>query len=63
MDWGRSGPGRWITVYTNAGHAYLVVASLRFDTSMRDDPTRTGPGWSKKLRRSASFVPRHPRHY
>ena len=63
MDWGRSGPGRWITVYANAGHAYLVVASLRFDTSMRDDPTRTGPGWSKKLRRSASFVPRHPRHY
>jgi hypothetical protein len=63
MDWGRSGPGRWITVYTNAGHAYLVVAGLRFDTSMRDDPSRTGPGWSRKLRRSASFVPRHPRRY
>ena len=62
-DWGQSGPGTWITVYTNPGHAYLVVAGLRLDTGMRDDPSRTGPAWSKKLRRSASFVPRHPRGY
>jgi hypothetical protein len=62
-SWGRSGPGTWITVYTNSGHAYLVVAGLRLDTSLRDDPSRTGPAWSKKLRRSASFVPRHPRGY
>ena len=61
--WGRSGPGEWITVYTNPGHAYLVVAGLRLDTSLRDDPSRTGPQWSKKLRRSASFTPRHPRGY
>jgi hypothetical protein len=63
MDWGWSGPGTWITVYTNPGHAYLVVAGLRLDTSLRDDPSRTGPQWSKKLRRSASYVPRHPRGY
>jgi hypothetical protein len=64
--WGRSRPGRWITVYTNPGHAYLVVAGLRFDTSMRDPDApgpRTGPRWSKRLRRSASFRPRHPRGY
>jgi len=63
MSWGRSGPGRWITVYTNPGHAYVVVAGLRFDTSMRDDPSRTGPAWSKRLRRSDSFVARHPSRY
>ena len=63
MDWARSGPGTWITVYTNSGHAYLVVAGLRLDTGMRDDPSRTGPAWSKKLRRSASYVPRHPRGF
>jgi cell wall-associated NlpC family hydrolase len=61
--WGQSGPGTWITVYTNPGHAYLVVAGLRLDTSLRDDKTRTGPAWSKKLRRSASYVPRHPRGF
>jgi hypothetical protein len=65
MTWGRSGPGRWITVYAHGGHAYLVVAGLRLDTGYRDTdaPTRTGPAWSKRLRRSDAFVARHPRRY
>jgi hypothetical protein len=66
MSWGQSGPGRWMTVYSHSGHAYLVVAGLRFDTSMRDPDApgpSTGPRWSKTLRRSASFVPRHPSGY
>jgi hypothetical protein len=63
MSWARSGPGRWLTVYAHSGHAYMVVAGLRLDTSMRDDPTHTGPGWSKKLRESAAFTPRHPRGF
>ena len=33
MSWGRRGKGQWITVYTNPGHAYVVIAGLRFDTS------------------------------
>lgn len=61
MDWGHNGPGRWLTVYASGGHTYLVVAGLRLDTSMRDDPSRTGPGWSKRLRRNDAFVARHPR--
>jgi hypothetical protein len=66
MNWGRAGPGRWITVYGSGGHAYIVVAGLRFDTSMRDPdaPTPgTGPRWSKRLRESAAYVPRHPAGY
>src|SRR5436190_613141 len=66
MHWARRGPGRWITVYANGGHAYVVVAGLRFDTSMHDPNApgpRTGPRWSRHLRRSASFQPRHPRGY
>jgi hypothetical protein len=66
MSWGSSGPGRWMTVYAHGGHVYLVVAGLRFDTSMRDPDApgpSTGPRWSKTLRRSASFVPRHPNGY
>ena len=42
--WGEGGVGRWITVYANAKHVYMVVAGLRFDT--RDGLTaRTGPRW------------------
>jgi hypothetical protein len=66
MSWARPGPGRWITVYAHGGHAYVVVAGLRFDTSLRDPdapgPT-TGPRWSRTLRESAAFVARHPRGY
>ena len=66
MSWGSSGPGRWITVYAHGGHAYLVVAGLRFDTSMHDPDApgpSTGPRWSKTLRESGAFVARHPRGY
>jgi hypothetical protein len=63
MNWGQEGPGRWITVYAHAGHMYLMVAGFRLDTGMRDDPSTTGPGWSKRLRESDAFVARHPRGY
>jgi hypothetical protein len=63
MRWGSSGPGRWITVYAHSGHMYIVVAGLRLDTGLRDDPSTTGPGWSKRLRPSDAFVARHPRGY
>src|SRR5947209_11992880 len=32
-SFGSSGAGQWITVFANSGHAYLVVAGLRFDTA------------------------------
>src|SRR3954454_13151019 len=66
MTWGQRGPGRWITVYAHGGHAYVVVAGYRFDTSMHDGDApgpSTGPRWSKSLRRSAAFVARHPSNY
>ncbi|HEX6652277.1 MAG TPA: hypothetical protein VF072_06005 [Thermoleophilaceae bacterium] len=66
MSWGRRGPGTWLTVYADGGHAYLVVAGFRFDTSMHDSDApgpATGPRWSKTLRRSSAFVARHPSGY
>ena len=66
MSWGRKGPGRWITVYASSSHAYVVIAGLRFDTSMHDSNApgpATGPRWSKTLRRSAAFRARHPKNY
>jgi hypothetical protein len=57
MNWRAPGKGRWITVYANGGHAYAVIAGLRFDTSMtRGD----GPGWSEQRRSSRGYRERHP---
>jgi peptidoglycan hydrolase CwlO-like protein len=49
-SWGLPGPGRWITVYANAGHAWMEVAGWRFDTvALAEDGTRS-PGWSSVTR-------------
>ena len=54
---GRSGTGRWITVYANSGHAYVVIAGLRLDTSGTGG---SGPRWHAERRSSAGYVVRHP---
>jgi len=56
-SWGARGRGKWITVYANSGHAYMVVAGLRFDTSGSGEK---GPRWRKQLRSSSGYVARHP---
>jgi cell wall-associated NlpC family hydrolase len=57
MRWGEAGKGQWITVYTNPGHAYVVIAGLRFDTS---GPGPRGPRWRKAARSARAFTARHP---
>jgi cell wall-associated NlpC family hydrolase len=55
--WGEQGPGRWITLYANADHVYMVVAGLRFDTSAR---SQTGSRWTEEMRPSTGFALTHP---
>jgi cell wall-associated NlpC family hydrolase len=60
MSWGDPGPGRWISIYANNGHVFMVVAGLRFDTSGANGGTR----WqSSKARSYSGFVVRHPPGY
>jgi hypothetical protein len=60
--WGEGGEGKWITVYANTEHVFMVVAGLRFDT--RDDwPGVSGPRWKMGVpdpQTLARFVIRHP---
>jgi hypothetical protein len=57
--WGDGGVGRWITVYANAEHVYMVIAGLRFDT--RDDlPGVSGPRWHMARVEPPNFASRHP---
>lgn len=56
---GKGGEGDWITVYARKGHAFVVVAGLRFDTSGSDGGDR-GPRWTKDTRSLRGFRARHP---
>lgn len=55
--WGLAGAGKWITVYANEGHVFMVVAGLRFDTSGWGE---SGPRWRPEPRWMNGFVVRHP---
>jgi cell wall-associated NlpC family hydrolase len=57
MSWGKPGPGKWVTIFANHGHAWMIVAGLRFDTSgLRIDGSR----WTAETRSTSGFVLRHP---
>jgi cell wall-associated NlpC family hydrolase len=60
---GEAGAGRWITIYANASHAYMVVAGLRFDTA--GDVSESGPRWHPTAAAAATgrYVARHPIGY
>jgi septal ring factor EnvC (AmiA/AmiB activator) len=54
--WGEPGPGQWITVYANSGHAWMVVAGIAFDTV-----GGPGPRWHDPWVDSPEgFIARHP---
>jgi hypothetical protein len=55
-SWGARGKGQWMTVYANSGHAYLVVAGLRFDTSGSGE---SGPRWRTARATTRGYVARH----
>ncbi len=56
VDFGAAGPGKWITIYANAGHIFMYVAGLRFDTSGQG---RAGTRWQEGDRPTAGFAVRH----
>jgi hypothetical protein len=57
MSWGQPGRGRWITIYANAGHTFMIINGKRYDTTGRWD---TGSRWQRVDRSSAGYVARHP---
>jgi cell wall-associated NlpC family hydrolase len=60
MNWGASGPGKWVTVFANAGHTFMYIAGLRFDTVAL---AQTGSRWSNRGANESnlsSFAIRHP---
>jgi hypothetical protein len=56
-SWGEPGPGRWITVYANAGHVWMTVAGWRFDTVALAE---IGTRWAQSGGEYSGYVVRHP---
>jgi peptidoglycan hydrolase-like protein with peptidoglycan-binding domain len=57
-SYGEAGPGKYITIYANAEHAYMVVDGKRFDTVALAE---TGSRWSDSPGDDGGgFVERHP---
>jgi cell wall-associated NlpC family hydrolase len=59
-NWGKAGPGKWITVFANGDHVFMYVAGLRFDTVALAE---TGSRWSDRKADEpdiATFSVRHP---
>lgn len=56
--YGKSGAGKWITIYARRGHVFCTIAGLRLDTGYNGQGE--GPRWSTKPRPSKGCVLRHP---
>jgi len=57
MSYGKPGPGRYITIYSNPGHVYMMIRGRRYDTSARSE---SGTRWSRQNRTTAGYSVRHP---
>jgi hypothetical protein len=66
--YGQPGPGRWVSIYANAAHAFMYVGGLRLDTveatayDSGPNSGRPGPRWrvSDSVPAWSSWVVRHP---
>jgi peptidoglycan hydrolase-like protein with peptidoglycan-binding domain len=56
-SYGEAGPGRHITIYANAEHAFMVVDGKRFDTVAQQEG---GSRWSSSMTSTSGYVVRHP---
>jgi cell wall-associated NlpC family hydrolase len=60
-SWGEPGPGKWITIYANSGHVFMIVAGMRYDTGNLSGPGHTR--WTSATRSTAGFTAVHPPGY
>ena len=60
MKWGAKRRGKWVSIFANKEHVYMIIAGLRWDTSYITDGDKSGPGWSEYMRSAKGFRTRHP---
>jgi cell wall-associated NlpC family hydrolase len=57
-SWGAPGPGHWITIYANAGHTFMEVDGMWFDTAGRSGPYASR--WLVSTPQLEGYAARHP---
>jgi hypothetical protein len=68
-SYGEPGPGRYVSIYANAAHAFMYVGGLRFDTVEKPEydsgpnSGKPGPKWrvSASVPNWSTWTVRHPR--
>jgi peptidoglycan hydrolase-like protein with peptidoglycan-binding domain len=56
-SYGEPGPGRYITIYADAEHAWMTIDGRRYDTVALQE---SGSRWSGSMTSTAGYVVRHP---
>ena len=59
-SYGEPGPGAWITLYANAGHVYMNIAGLWFDTAAQSSSNGNDRWSPSRISPSSGFIVRHP---
>jgi peptidoglycan hydrolase-like protein with peptidoglycan-binding domain len=69
-SYGVAGPGKWITIYADPAHTWIVIAGRAFDTANYGGPNipaGSGPRWrtdpTGNLADGGNYVVRHPVGY
>jgi peptidoglycan hydrolase-like protein with peptidoglycan-binding domain len=59
-SYGAAGPGQWITIWANAGHTYMRIAGLYFDTAAQSTANGNDRWSAKRISPVSGYVVRHP---
>jgi len=66
-SYGAPGPGKWVTIYSDPSHAFIVIGGIAFDTADYGGPNLPagdGPRWRSNplgnLADGGNYVVRHP---
>jgi hypothetical protein len=60
-SYGGSGAGKWITIYANSGHVFMLIAGLRYDTAAQS--STGGSRWTDQPRSATDYVVTHPTNW
>jgi peptidoglycan hydrolase-like protein with peptidoglycan-binding domain len=62
-SYGSAGAGKWITLWANAGHVYMNIAGLWFDTAAQSSSNGDNRWSASRIDQASGYVERHPTAY